>query len=101
MMVRDCNAQPKASDARTESAPRRHSALPPNLPPRGLGREAAAAYVGISPGKFDHLVDDGRMPKAVQIDGRKVWDLRALDRAFDQLGSAADEPDANEWDALK
>jgi predicted DNA-binding transcriptional regulator AlpA len=74
----------------------RHDALPPNLPPRGISREAAAQYVGISPGKFDALVGDGRMPKPLQIDGRKVWDLRAVDRAFERLGGEADR---NEWDA--
>jgi predicted DNA-binding transcriptional regulator AlpA len=74
----------------------RHDALPPNLPPRGLSREAAAQYVGVSAGKFDELVGDGRMPKAVQLDGRKVWDRRALDRAFDQL--AGSEAERNDWD---
>jgi hypothetical protein len=63
----------------------RYDALPPSLPPRGLSREAAAQYVGVSPVKFDAMVEDGRMPKAKRIDGRKVWDRRALDRAFDAL----------------
>lgn len=76
----------------------RHDALPPNLPPRGLCREAAAQYVGVSVGKFDEMTADGRMPKPVQIDGRKVWDRRALDRAFDALDS--DKVDANEWDEV-
>jgi hypothetical protein len=47
----------------------------------------AAAYVGISPTKFDQLVVAGRLPKAKQIDGRKVWDVRELDPAFDELGA--------------
>jgi hypothetical protein len=42
-------------------------------------------YVGISPSKFDELVADGRMPQPRRIDGRKVWDIRALDLAFDEL----------------
>jgi len=75
----------------------RHDALPPNLPPRGLCREAAAQYVGVSAGKFDEMVGDGRMPTAIPVDGRKVWDRRALDRAFDQL-SGADGDTANDWD---
>jgi len=75
----------------------RHDALPPNLPPRGLCREAAAQYVGISAGKFDALVNDGRMPKPIAVDARKLWDRRALDRAFDQLGG--NEGEVNEWDA--
>lgn len=74
----------------------RYDALPANLPPRGLGREAAAQYVGVSPVKFDALIADGRMPQPVRLDSRKVWDRRALDRAFDALGGLTD--DANEWD---
>ncbi len=72
------------SDLRRISAPR-----------RGLHREEAAAYVGISSSKFDEMVNDGRMPKAKKIDCRKVWDIRALDLAFDDLPS---EGDANPWD---
>ena len=54
----------------------RHDALPPNLPPRGLTRPAAAAYVGVGVTKFDEMVEDGRMPSPKCIDNRKVWDLR-------------------------
>ncbi len=67
----------------------RHDALPPSLPPRGLSREAAAQYVGVSVGKFDQMSRDGRMPKAIRIDGRKVWDRCALDDAFDALSGGA------------
>ena len=56
-------------------------------PRRGLSRVEAAAYIGISPSKFDELVADGRMPKPVPIDSRKVWDIRHLDLAFDALSS--------------
>lgn len=57
------------------------------LPPtrRGLSRVLAAGYVGVSPNKFDQLVSDGRMPKPKRIDGRKVWDVRALDQSFEAL----------------
>src|SRR5215468_8792122 len=48
------------------------------LPRRGLNREQAAFYVGISPTKFDELVKDGRMPKPKRIDNRRIWDVRAL-----------------------
>ncbi len=73
----------------------RYNALPSTLPPRGLCREAAAAYIGISPGKFDEMVVDGRMPGPKQIDTRKVWDRIALDAAFDRL---PDKQSVNEWD---
>lgn len=76
----------------------RSSDLPPNLPPRGLNREMAAAYVGIGSSKFDELVKDGRMPQAIAIDGRRVWDRLALDRAFDRLGGVQDEH--NEWNGV-
>lgn len=65
-------------------------------PRRGLRREEAARYVGISPTKFDELVRDGRMPKAKRIDGCVVWDLRRLDAAWDALDGGDGE--ANEWD---
>jgi hypothetical protein len=69
------------------------------IPRRGLSRDEAAMYVGISPCKFDQLIMDGRMPTARRIDGRKVWDVRELDLCFDDLprdGSGA--PSGNSWD---
>jgi hypothetical protein len=59
----------------------------PTLPlsPRGVSRVVAAAYVGVSPSKFDEMVLDHRMPAPKRIDGRKVWDVRDLDLAFDAL----------------
>jgi hypothetical protein len=41
------------------------------------------------------MVADGRMPKAKAIDARRVWDILALDAAFDALPS---EEDINPWD---
>ena len=76
----------------------RYDALPANLPPRGLSREAAAQYIGISVGKFDQMIADGRMPKPVRIDRRNVWDRRALDQAFDALGDKTIS--LNPWDDL-
>lgn len=69
------------------------------IPRRGLRHDEAAEYIGVSARKFDELVADGRMPKPKRIDGRLVWDVRALDLAFDALpGSGPDEP--NPWDEL-
>lgn len=76
---------------------RRYEALPPTLPPRGLCREAAASYIGVSASKFDEMVEDGRMPPAKRIDARKVWDRGALDAYFDAL-PGGDEIDVNPWD---
>jgi predicted DNA-binding transcriptional regulator AlpA len=55
------------------------------IPRRGLSREEAAMYVGVGSTKFDEMVNDGRMPKPKRIDGRKLWDVRSLDLAFDAL----------------
>ena len=57
---------------------------------RGLDREEAAAYVGISATKFDELVADGRMPQPKKIDARRIWDVRQLDAAFDALPGIGD-----------
>jgi excisionase family DNA binding protein len=66
----------------------RPSALPPSLPPRGLSREEAAAYVGVSPGTFDKMVAAGEMPAPKMIRARRVWDRVALDTAFAALPDA-------------
>lgn len=85
------------------NAPLRHAALPPTLAPRGLSRVEAAAYIGVSAGKFDDMVADGRMPKPKLIDARKVWDIRALDAAFSALPDQDGAPVGgveNEWDVV-
>jgi predicted DNA-binding transcriptional regulator AlpA len=61
---------------------------------RGLSREAIAAYIGVSASLFDEMVKDGRMPQPKRINSRTVWDVRAVDRAFDRLpGGSLDEDD--------
>jgi predicted DNA-binding transcriptional regulator AlpA len=65
--------------------PERPYVLPPNLPPRGLSREQAAAYVGVSVTTFDLMVADGRMPQPREINRRNVWDRIELDEAFARL----------------
>lgn len=64
---------------------------------RGLSRVEAAEYIGVGASKFDSMVSDGRMPKPKKIDGRRVWDVRSLDRAFDALPGGKDA-DYNPWD---
>jgi predicted DNA-binding transcriptional regulator AlpA len=61
-------------------------------PRRGLRREEAAQYVALSANKFAQLVEDGRMPSPIKIDGCVVWDIVDLDRSFDQLKQV------NPWD---
>ncbi len=64
---------------------------------RGLSRVEAAEYIGVGASKFDAMVSDGRMPKPKKIDGRRVWDVRSLDRSFDAL-PGGDDSDYNPWD---
>lgn len=54
-------------------------------PPRGLSREEAARYVGVSTRKFDEMVLDKDMPKPRRSGGRVIWDREDLDRAFSAL----------------
>ena len=76
----------------------RYNALPPSVVPRGFRRQAAAQYIGVSAGKFDQMVSDGRMPGPKFIDGCKVWDVRQLELAFDNLPG---QGQINEWDSVK
>jgi predicted DNA-binding transcriptional regulator AlpA len=71
----------------------RKDILPTTLPPRGISRVCAAAYIGVSPSLFDEMVKDGRMPKPVRTNGRTVWDRLALDAAFAALSDDADDND--------
>ena len=72
--------------------------LPVSLPPRGLSRIQAAAYVGISPSLFDLLVSDGRMPCAKKINARMVWDRKRLDEAFEAIPDTGNCNENNPWD---
>ncbi len=76
----------------------RQTALPPTLAPRLIGREAAAAYVSVSPTKFDEMVDAAVMPQPKLLGGRRrAWDVRSLDAAIDQLPLAGEDSDAT-WE---
>jgi hypothetical protein len=61
-----------------------HDAI--SYPPRGMSRDEAARWIGVSTTKFDELVKDRRMPRPKRIDGRVIWDRLALDMAFSDLG---------------
>ncbi len=77
----------------------RENPLPVSLPPRGLNRVCAAAYIGVSVAKFDEMVADGRMPGPKTIDARKVWCRHGLDQAFSAL-PGNDHDEVNPWDAV-
>lgn len=67
-------------------------------PRRGLARVEAAMYFGVSPTKFDEMVDDGRAPKPRRIDARKVWDVRELDLSFELLPREDSPATGTSWD---
>jgi hypothetical protein len=58
-------------------------------------------YLGISTGKFDEMIRDGRMPTPRRIDGRKVWDVRELDLAFDALPKEDSPATGTSWDDFR
>jgi predicted DNA-binding transcriptional regulator AlpA len=51
----------------------------------GLGRNEAAAAIGVSTPTFDTLVQKGMMPKPHLIGTRKIWDVDELRAAFKEL----------------
>jgi hypothetical protein len=71
--------------------------LPPSLPPRGLSRMEAAAYIGVSASLFDEMVGDGRMPKPKRVNARTIWDRKKLDVAFEAIPDGESRPE-NPWD---
>lgn len=64
------------------------------VPQRGLSRQEAARYVGISTTKFEELIGEGQMPRTFRIGSRTIWDLRKLDAAFDLLSGPEEEADS-------
>lgn len=82
----------------------RRDILPISLPPRGINREEAARYVGVSPALFDQMVADGRMPGPKQVNARTIWDRVKLDLAFDGLPereTPPQNPQLQGWDDFK
>lgn len=66
--------------------------------PRGLSRELAALYIGVSPSLFDILVKDGRMPKSKPINARRVWDRALVDAHFEALDGKFAPRQSNDWE---
>lgn len=77
--------------AANDNKARRQDILPHALPPIGLSREVAAAFIDVSPTKFDQMVADGRMPKPKHIDARRVWERTKVERAFAALPGEDEE----------
>jgi hypothetical protein len=55
------------------------------LPPIGLVREEAAAYVRVGTTLFDEMVADGRMPPPRIANGKTIWDQEEVYAAFKAL----------------
>ncbi|MFG1463408.1 hypothetical protein V5F77_10955 [Xanthobacter sp. DSM 24535] len=71
----------------------RYEALPPGLPPRGLTREAAAAYVGVCKATYDRERAKGTYPGPT-LPGRKI-DRYLLDEAANKLSGIMTDSEAH------
>jgi excisionase family DNA binding protein len=79
----------------------RDDILPASLPPRGLTREQAAAYLGIGRTLFDEMVADGRMPKPKTLNSAVRWDRKKLDDAWDDLPELGEKTPKNDpWSGV-
>jgi hypothetical protein len=67
--------------------PREHVLLSYGLTPRLLSRELAAEYCGVSVGLFDETI--GKKVPPIELNTRKLWDVRALDHYLDQQSGLA------------
>lgn len=81
----------------------RRGALPMGVPPRGLRRAAAAAYLGISPSHFDKCREAGQIPQPRRMFGVEIYDRQDLDFLFDGkpgVSPANDNniPEATAWE---
>lgn len=54
-------------------------------PRRGLHREDAAIYVGVSVRTFDQWVEDKTLSQGILKGGVRLWDIRVLAQAMDKL----------------
>ena len=68
---------------------------------RGLRREQAAAYVGVSPSSFDTMVREGAMPEPARWRGCVLWDRRQIDLAMDSLFGTPAETSTVDWDDVE
>jgi len=65
--------------------------------PRGLRRDDAAAYIGVSATKFDEWVKRAVMPRPKRQDGVVLWDRDRLDQSFDAMLEEADKEQIDTW----
>jgi hypothetical protein len=67
-----------------------------------VDRRRAAAYVGVTAGRFEQLVRDNVVPPPVMVDNKRRWPIALLDDARDAVGSSLPPPPAarDDVDAL-
>ena len=70
---------------------------PGQLPGAFLVIVRPVIHIGVGVTKFDGLVASGSMPKPKRIDGRRVWDIVALDFADRSVNGRNGMPDQT-WD---
>ena len=85
----------EAADAIGRMSQASAQSLKPAAPRRGLSRTEAAQFIGISTSMFDSMIKDNTMPTPIRIGSRTVWDIKALDEAFDRLKAPVA---VNPWD---
>ncbi|MGA8612823.1 MAG: hypothetical protein WB760_14225 [Xanthobacteraceae bacterium] len=68
------------------------------IPRRGLSRSEAAAYIGVSPSKFDELRKANRIAPPKILDGRLIFTVERLDEFLDALPDENQTAD-NGWTA--
>lgn len=59
-----------------------------SLPRFAMRRDEAAASLGISATKFDELVADGRMPRAIKVDAMRLYDAEQVRDAWLRIRDA-------------
>jgi hypothetical protein len=75
----------------SSAVPNQFFRLPASLPPRGLSRTEAAAYVGLSPSGFSAARRAGKYPGPTLPGGR--YDRTLLDQAMDRLSGIVSKSD--------
>jgi hypothetical protein len=83
--------------ARGAGTARHLSAIRPVLR-RGLSRLDSAAYLGISPSKFDQLRKANRIAPPKVLDGRLIFTVEKLDEFLDALPDET-QTSNDEWTA--
>ena len=68
--------------------------------PRGLSRQQAAAYFGVSRSLFDRMVKDRLVPGPIRLYGRVIWDRHKLDLAFAALSDEDTDRQDTAWDHM-